>query len=249
MIQAIDLSKFRNAEYIQFSNQFLELIALNNQTTLKVQQEYDAFYAVLKDIEALFKTDQGSELTPVIEALDARRDTAIMGIYKYIDAYTNHFEDSKKTAANTLMSQLNVYGKATNVTVASLQAETAIVVSLFADLTTKPTLVAAVTELALAPWLQELKTANDLLDQKYIARTVELGAANPNSIKDKRVKANEQYYLLRDMLISQATVQRNIAPYPKTINELNALINQYNVLLVGRAASAADGAEPTVATP
>jgi Family of unknown function (DUF6261) len=249
MIQAIDLTKLRNPEYIQFQKQFLEIVALNNPSILKVQQEFDASDAVLKDIEALFKTDQGSPITPVIEALDARRDMAVMGIYKQVDSYLGHFTEVKKEAANTLMSQFNVYGNASNVTLASLQAETAIVTSLVTDLTTKPNLVAAVDELGFAPWVDELKTANDLLNQKYIDRTVELGAANPNTIKDKRIASNELYYLLRDMLVSQATVQRNIEPYPTTTNQLNALIDQYNTLLVGRTSSGGATANATAETP
>jgi hypothetical protein len=237
MINAIELRKFRNAEYIQFSKQFLEIVALNNQTVLKVQQEYDALDAVLTDIEGLFKTDQGSQITPVIEALDARRDMAVMGIYKSIDAQLNHFAENKKAAATILMSQLSIYGNASAVATASLPAETAIIESLVTDLTTKQNFVSAVTELGIADWVDELKTANALLNQKYIDRTVELGNVNPNTIKDKRAVAYEQYYLLRDMLIAQATVQRNATPYPKTLSELNALIDQYNVLLIGRSST------------
>jgi hypothetical protein len=68
-------------------------------------------------------------------------------------------------------------------------------------------------------------------------------------MKDKRLTANELYYLLRDMLIAQATVQRNAAPYPKTISELNALIDQYNVLLSGRASTTNNDAEVATETP
>jgi hypothetical protein len=246
MIQAIDLTKFRNPEYIQFLKQFLEIVNRNNQSTLKVEQEYEATNAVLVQIETLFKTDQASAITPIIEALDMRRDAAIMGIYKNVDSFVNHFAESKKEAAITIMDQLNVYGNASAVAFTSLPAETAIVVSLVTDLSTKPTLIAAVNELGLASWIDELKTANDQLNEKYVDRTVELGAVNPNNIKDKRLEANATYYALRDMITSQATVQRNADPYPKTMNEINALIDQYNVLLAGRASNTAN---PTTDVP
>ncbi len=239
MIQAIDILRLRNPEYIQFSRNFLTIVALNDPATLKVQPEYDGFDAVLKDIESLFKTDQGSNITPVIEALVMRRDKAVTGIYKYIDACTSHFDGAKKQAADMLMSQLKVYGTATSVATASLPAETAIITSMVTDFTTKPDFAAAIAGLTLADWVAELKTANDLLAQKYIERTVELGGSNPNTLKDKRTEANILYYTLRDMLAAQATVAKNAAPFAKTISEVNALIDQYNVLLAGRTGNAA----------
>jgi hypothetical protein len=78
-IQSIDIKSLRNAEYIQFGKNLLNIINLNNKTTLKVADEYDAFNAGIGAIEAIFKTDQGSNITPIIEALDARRDRGGLG--------------------------------------------------------------------------------------------------------------------------------------------------------------------------
>lgn len=238
-IQAIDIKSLRNAEYIQFQKDLLNIVHLNDETILKCKPQYDAMVAVVTVIESIFKTDQGSNITPVIEALDARRDTAVMGIFKNIDSFTHHFITAKANAANVLTEALKIYGSASNVVFASLPAETATVNSMIGDVTTKAELIAAVTELSLTTWFTELKTANDLLAQKYFERTQELGGANPNTIKDKRNEANELYYKLRDMIVAQGTVAEFAVPYPKTINELNALIDQYNVILANRDADAA----------
>ncbi len=239
MIHAIDVMRLRNAEYIQFSRNFLTILSLNNPAALNVQPEYAAFEAVIREIESLFKTDQGSNITPVIEALDMRRDKAVIGIYKYIDACSNHFEAPKKEAADVLLNQLKVYGNAGSVATASLSAETAIITSLVTDFTEKRQFATAIALLQLTDWVAELKTANDLLAQKYIERTVELGGNNPNTIKDKRMEANVLYYALRDMLTAHATISKNADPFPKVINELNALIDQNNVILAGRTTTAA----------
>jgi len=238
-IQAIDLIKLRNSEFIQLHKDLLNLVHLNDETILKCKPQYDAMVAIVTAIEAIFKTDQGSNTTPIIEALDARRDTALTGISKNIDSYLNHFVVAKVNAANVLVDYLKIYGTATAVAASSLPAETATINSLMGDVTTKANLIAAVTELGLTSWFTELKTANDLLAAKYIERTQELGGANPNTIKDKRNEANEVYYKLRDMIVAQATVADNAVPYPKTINEINALIDQYNLILTNRAADAA----------
>ena len=229
MIQSINLLLLRNAEYIQFGRDFLRIIFLDNKGTLKVVAEYDAFDAILSVIETLYKIDQGSDLTPIIEALDRRRDKAVFGIYKNIESYTYHFTPAQLDAANTLTEYLKIYGAATAIATASLPSETTTVKNLIVDVTTKANLVAAVNTLVLMPWFNELKAANDALEVKYIERTQELGGANPNTIKDKRNEANDVYYALRDMLQGQALVDKGATPaFTKAINELNALIEQYN---------------------
>ena len=240
MINSINLLLLRNAEYIQFNRNLLDLIKLNNKTTLKVAAEYDALDTIISVIEAIFKTDQGSNITPVIEALDARRDSAVWGIYKNIDSYTHHFTPAQIDAANVLTDYLKIYGTPTEVATSSLPAETAIVINIVTDVANKANLAAAVATLGLGTWFAELKTANDLLDAKYLERTVELGGANPNTIKDKRNEANNMYYALRDMVQGQATVDKGAtAAFATTINQLNALIDQYNAMLNNRAADAA----------
>ncbi len=237
-INAIDLSKLRNSEFIQLNKDLLNLVHLNDETVLKCKPQYNVLASAITVIEAIFKTDQGSNVTPIIEALDARRDAAVSGIYKNIDSYTSHFTPAKVDAANVLTDALKIYGTATAVATSSLPAETATINSLMGDVTTKANLIAAVTELGLTSWFDELKKANDALALKYIERTQELGGANPNTIKDKRNEANELYYKLRNMILAQATVAEDADPYPKTINEINALIDQYNVILTNRAADA-----------
>ncbi len=241
MIQSIDIAKLRNPEYIEFSKNFLSIITLNNPATLQVLDEFNAFKGAVPEIEGLFKTDQGSNLTPVIEELDIRRDTAIMGIFKCTDGYTHHFSPAKKEAATVLLNQLKVYGTATGVSNSNLPSETTMVRSLVSDCTTKPAVIFAIRELGMEDWVAELEAANNLLAQNYVDRSVELGNNNPGSIKDKRLEANALYYALRDMLQAQAIVSKNAAPYPQVINSLNGSIERYNLILAGRDTTATNG--------
>lgn len=238
-IQSIDIKSLRNAEYIQFGRSFLNLTHLSNEKTLKVEDEYKAFDGIVKNIEGIFKTDQGSLLTPIIETLDFTRDTYYIGIYKHIESYTSHFDPAKVAAANILLDSLKIYGTASAVAASSLPAETTSINSWVNDVKTKTNLINATAELGIDAWIDALKAANDELDRKYIERTIELGGANPNTIKDKRNEGNNLYYALRDMLLAQATVSKNADPYPTLINQLNALIDQYNLILTNRAADAA----------
>ena len=235
MITAIDLTKLRNAEYLQLMTDVLTLVFQNDPTTLKVLDEYKKLQASATAIDAIFKTKQSSPLTPIIEVLDLRRDHAIMGIFKTIEANTYHFTPTVKAAAAILGIHIGIYGVASAVAGLNLQAETATVSSIVTDMETRADLVEAVTTLGLAPWVAELKTANQLLGDTYIQRTTELAGAGTDNIKQKRLECNTAYYSLRDMLHSYNIITKGAAPYPKTINEINALIDQYNIIITKRA--------------
>jgi hypothetical protein len=94
--------------------------------------------------------------------------------------------------------------------------------------------------------MAELKTANQLFEQKYIQRTQEYGAANPNTLKSKREETLVAYYELRKHIEANAVVNPSPA-CEKLISELNALIEQYNELINTRAAEPAS--EPAPANP
>jgi len=86
------------------------------------------------------------------------------------------------------------------------------------------------------PRYRVLKTANDLFDTKYLARTQEYGDASPENILSKRVETNAAYYDLKSFLESFSVVQPS-TENTKTINQLNALIDQYNTVLNNRIAN------------
>lgn len=232
MIAAIDLNNLRNGEYITFYNNFIQIIDLNNAGFLLVKDEKNALEAEITKIEALYSLSQKSELTPEIEALDARRDKAINGIVITINGLSYHFDAAKSNAANLLAQALKPYGSG----IANLNyvLETAQIERLVDDITSKPHLMDAARELGIADWFTELATANTEFNNKYLARTQQLGAANPDNIKALRQVANQKYYDLRDMLDGFYITKKKIDPWKKTINELNALIEQYNQLLANR---------------
>jgi hypothetical protein len=234
MITVIDLSKLRNSEYLQLMKDVLKLVAQNNPTTLKVVEDYDGLTTTTTAIEDIFKIDLSSPLTPVIEAFDEGRDNCILGIFKTIEANTYHFNPAVREAAGVLAKYLGIYGSATSVAALNLQAETATVTSIVNDLQTRADLVAAITTLGLTSWVAELKRVNELLGEKYIERTTALAGASTDNIKQKRLEGNEAYYKLRDMLQSYNTITKGAAPYPKTISEINALIDQYNIIITKR---------------
>lgn len=236
MIKAIDLRGLRNSEYMQFMGDFTALVDANDPAALNVAPQNMALKNKGIEIDGLFKLTLKNEITEELVMLDKRRDNAINGIVSYVNAYLYHFDPVLVIAANHLNNNLKVYGA--SIASQNLQSETATITSVVGDWENKPNLVAAIGNLNLIAWKNELKAANILFNQKYLARTQEYGAANPENMKLKREETNVVYYELRKFLDAHFTII-NTPEYASAINQLNALVDQYNTLLNNRLAGAA----------
>jgi hypothetical protein len=232
MINAIDLAKLRNAEFLQFITNFSALVENNTPVTLNVAAQHSALKGKISEIEPLFKQERASAITQELVLLDERRDRAINGLTAVINGFCYHFDVRINKAANLLATNLLLFGA--GIAKLSFQAETATINSLISDWETKTDLAAALVTLGLTDWKEELESANSAFDQKFLLRTKEYGATSPETLKLKREESIAIYYELRKYLDANSVL--NDSPlYRKAINELNALIEQYNTLLNSRA--------------
>ena len=231
MINAIDLAKLRNGEFLQFGTNFSGMVEANNPKGLNVEPQHLVFKTKIDEMGELFNMERASPITQELILLDERRDRAINGLTTTISGYCSHFVAETQQAATLLANDLQLFGA--GVSRQNLPSETALINGIVKDWETKPELTAALATLGLTNWKEELKTANQLFDQKYLARTKEYSAANPDTLKSKRDETLIAYYELRKYLEAYATIQ-NTPEYKKVISELNALIDQYNALINGR---------------
>lgn len=232
-MNSIDLPKLRNAEYLQYTKDFAGIINLNNPSTLQIDAKLSAFNTRIAELEALYKKALASEKTQDIMLLDERRDSAINGIYYFLMAYTYHYEADRRQKAQLLLSNMALYGS--GIARLNYQAETATVNNLLRDWENKPDLNMAIADFDLSGWVAELKNANDQFNAKYLSRTQEYGDASPETIKLKREETNTAYYALRDRIDALHLLAETLpSPYTTVINQLNALTEQYNILLVNR---------------
>lgn len=232
-MNAIDLSKLRNAEYLQYVKDYSGIINLNNPTQLGIEAKLSAFNNKITELEALYKKALASEKTQELLALDERRDDAINGIYYFLLSQTYHFEADKQQKAQLLLSNMELYGS--GISRLNYQAETATLNNIIRDWENKPELIDAISAFNLLPWVTELKTSNEDFNTKYLSRTQEYGDASPETIKLKREETNAAYYALRDRIDAlHLLVETPPSPYATVINQLNALTDQYNKLLVNR---------------
>lgn len=234
MITSIELRNLRNAEFVQFQKDFAAIITRNNPEALQIQAKAEALNAKNVELDTLFKKILANENTKVLVDLDTRRDNALNGIMYHATSYTYHFNSTLKTAGQRVLENINHYGS--GIARLNYQAETATLNSIITDWETKPELTEAITTLNLTAWKTELKEANTAFSQTYLDRTQEYGNANPENLKTKREETNTAYYGLRDRINAlHLLAETTPSPYATLINQLNALIDQYNSLLNGRA--------------
>ena len=242
----IDLTKLRNPEFLHYLQEYLLHLTTNDPALLHVAPEHAVLTSKANEIEAVLKQDTGSPITVNIEALDMERDSLLGSFYTLITGFYGHFDPLKKAAAFALKDRLNVYGTATEITNQSLQGETESIQNLVYDLQTIPVYSAALTTLGLSDWIAQIKVVNDDFASKYFERTEEIASQNPDRIKELRLEANPLFYQLRDMLMAQGLVAAYAAPFPKAINEVNALTQQYNATLSQRAGIANNNEPPVI---
>lgn len=232
-MNAIELKLLRNAEYLQYVKDFTGIINLNNPEQLQIDTRLSAFTAKIAELESLYKKALASEKTQVILALDERRDDAINGIYFFLLSHTYHYDSEKQQKAQLLLDSIALYGG--GIARLNYQSETATLNNLLRDWEAKPALAGAITFFGLAPWVAEMKAANEEFNVQYLSRTQEYGDASPETIRIKRDEVNTAYYALRDRIDAlHLLVETPPSPYAQVISQLNALIVQYNRLLVNR---------------
>jgi Family of unknown function (DUF6261) len=237
-MNTIELQLLRNAEYLQYVKDFSGIIALNNPETLQIDAKLSAFNARIAELEALYKKALANDKTRELLLLDERRDNAINGINYFALSQSYHYNNEKRQKAQLILNNIALYGS--GIPRLNYQAETATLNNLIRDWENKPELMDAITYFDLSDWVNELKDANDQFNAKYLSRTQEYGDANPDTIKSKREEVNAAYYALRDRIDAlHLLVETSPSPYTTVINQLNALTDQYNVLLVNRKDTAA----------
>ncbi|WP_421893919.1 DUF6261 family protein [Marinoscillum sp.] len=233
IINGILLTALRNSEFSQFTSDVLELILRNDPVALLVEDAYNALKAENNQLVDLLNPQKGSALTTQVEAADDRRDHCVTGINLVAAGYTHHFDGTLRMHAQTLQRHLTQFGGA-SLARQNYQSETAGINALLTDWASKPELAAALTALGLDSWKDELTLANKAFNDLYLSRTEETSAASPATVRSIRTGMMPLYYELRDLVASYHTIKKGAAPYGATVSQLNALIDQYNLLLAAR---------------
>ena len=113
------------------------------------------------------------------------------------------------------------------------QAESSTIAGIIQKWENNTGLTTALTTLSLTAWVSELKAANNLFEQRYIARIKD----DADSPEEKTIELRKDiilsYRTLLAHLQAHATISNDNA-YDVVIQQINQLIEQYNKLVTTR---------------
>lgn len=235
MIQSIVLQPLRNGEFIQFVYDFLRIVQTNNPDELKARPQYDGLKLLADEMENLFRISQASLITAEIEALDLRRDRALIGIRTVAFGYTYHPNPTLETHGKVLEAHFALFGN--NIIRDNYLSQTASIRNILQDWNNKTNLQDAINGLGLQDWKSELQAANEAFYDALTRRNEQLAMANPDSLRTKRLEANAAYYRLRDRINGHLEVSDGADPWATVAMLANQSISNYNALLTRRTGS------------
>lgn len=233
MINSADLQNYRNGEFIQFmitvKNKCTEL----NPAALKIDTQVDELAANILRIDNLYKPYTGSDITPELVVLDARRDSALIGIRGLAESYTNHFDAEKKMAGEEILASIEHYGS--KIYLKNYVEESTIVRAIVSDFETDQNLQAAVLLLQIQDWVQEMRDANNQFQLKYEERINE-NSGQETSLDLLRVETTTSYRTLVSFINSYEVISPS-DDLTLLIDRINQTILQYNQIVANRVAN------------
>lgn len=233
MIKSILLRSMRNSEFIRFNKDVLSICDKHNPAALGIAAQVAALQTTVNPLDDLFVKERGNLITPELQSLDARRDSALIGIRLSAEAATYHYDPELMAAGRQILLAFDKYGH--NLTKLNYIAETEVIVSLADDLASDAELRTAVNALDLDDWVKELSTANTAFNQRYLARNTDYAARPDGNLITQRELVIDAWQQLAGHITAHATLTPSDA-YTKLIKEINTLIDQYNQLINNRSA-------------
>ncbi|RYZ20760.1 MAG: hypothetical protein EOO16_15535 [Chitinophagaceae bacterium] len=187
-----------------------------------------------EDLDRLFQRDTAKVLTEKAMLADEQRDRRLSNCYGLVAIHAEDPDAGMAAAAARIQQVLDKYGSLTAVSKAGLNAETAIISNLLADLA-RPECAAAVATLGLDRWVSALKTANDAVNEAMLERA-RLNAESdlPYTMKEKRLEARRVYTKLLEKCGHFAEEVAYAEPWPALVSKINAITANYDHLIATR---------------
>jgi hypothetical protein len=237
MLHKVKNAKLRISESIQFYGDVLNICEQNNPTELNIQKQWSNLERSFQLLNQSFKQEQTSLRTAVLASLDERRDNAIVCLRKLADGFTNHHDTHKQKAGEQLLITIDKYGR--QISKMNYQAETSVLDNLVVDLKNESDGAAAVKTLGLTDIVEEIEATNDLFNKTYLERVGEDAEKVLKAAGDLVRECSEKYHVLARHIEANAIINPSEASN-ELINQLNTLIDKFNILLVQRSRRGTD---------
>lgn len=224
---------YRNGEYLQFMKNVVAIYGNYDTNALLLKARLQTLTDATTALDEVFMAATAHELTPELQALDMRRDKALMGIKVNLNGFSYSEDTETVKAASLLMTNYLSHGD--RIDKLSYQQGTAVIDALLTDWKDNPTLLNAVNMLAIGHWVNLLAQLNKEFDEMYVIRAKT--SLKPGQIDQKRREMRSAYDEIVQDTISFSRVATDKTPYYAIIDEMNGLINNYNTSVTLRLAS------------
>jgi hypothetical protein len=215
---------FRAEEHCEFLIVTRNLIVKHPAVQSLVSTFYGEFVILIGTEEELINLMHKSDYTKQIAEADQRVDRTLVGMRGVIVAALHHFDPATVEAAQSLFNRLEAFG---HITRKAYEEETLDVNLLVRDLQSSE-YAPKVAITGLAPWLQELQTAESAFEQLLELRGIEASRKPQGRIKDVRRDADAVYRRMVDRINAAATIEDGATTYDEFIAQLNVQITYFN---------------------
>ncbi len=197
----------------------------------QLQPETAAVATARAPMDAEYLSPNGSMNTPVLQALDLRRDDAVSCIGGVTRGFSFSIVPARKAAAQRILHYFDPYG---NIQSKVYQDETTAIYSLVSDL--NGALSADVAALGIVAEVAELRSANNDFNTAYVARNAENpNAGNTPTLTEMRPAAEAAYKALVERVEALYISTRRATAWATLLGNINNIRDRYNALLVRQA--------------
>jgi hypothetical protein len=193
----------RNETHVQFHNEANALMEQFTPAALGIETPY-AVYKPLFD-EEVTALDQilKSAITSVLEDREQKRDRLLRGFESAVNAYLNHFDETKREAARKIKIILDRYG---NIADKPYADETAAIEDLHTELLKQENFLQVAT-LGLGEWLGNLVQESRTFEALMMQRNVEWAHRPDLQMRKIRKLVDKAFRTIVDLLESLVRVK------------------------------------------
>ncbi|MDR2809952.1 MAG: DUF6261 family protein [Tannerellaceae bacterium] len=182
--------------------------------------------ALLVDEKTALEQSRRYDTTEAIHDADQRRDSAFYGLREAIRTLFRHFDPLKREAARRLDATIAPFRKAPKM---ALPDESAEIQKLLKELNS-PAAREDLASLLLDEWVEEMRTANDIIRSLMSQRNSEAAFKVQYRMKAVREEVDAVYKSITAKLESAAILEETDV-YNTLFGEINARIEEYRNLM------------------
>lgn len=228
MINSINLRGTRNGEFVQFNTDLDEIIERNGSPLILESDAYKLFKSNNDRTNRLYKANQLTLVSDNLASLDDQRDRQFMSLRMMLEASLHHPQPELQQHARSVLDHLDTFGK--DIIRKNYPTETAILNKILEDWRTQPALSESLAALGLTVWQKRLEDLNQRFHDLYVSRAQGAGSGQVETMKQLRDATVDSYFGLRELINALYVVNKKAEPFAKLINEINGLIDKYNMV-------------------